>query len=87
MTAATVDSGADWDAGVRIIERLARRGKPFSANDVRDKLRALGFGRHNTGTLFLHAKQQGVIREVGLVKTSSRPTNGKRLSQWIGARP
>jgi hypothetical protein len=86
MTAATdTSTGPDWEAGLSVLSHWASTGQVFSANSVRQHLRELGFGRYTTGSLFLDAEQQQIIRQVGLERSTDRPTHKSRIAQWIGA--
>lgn len=86
MTAAESSdvTGPDWDAGLTVLTHHAARGV-FSCNDCRSELRALGFSRYDTGALFLDAEQQKIIRQVGIERSTDRPTHGSRVARWTSA--
>lgn len=71
--------------GMKVLERWARAGQPFSANDVRAELRAVGLGRWSTGGLFQAAIKAGVLRSVGEVTSNDGPTHAKRIQRYVGA--
>ena len=84
MTAATDTPVADYTLGLALIAKLARTGRPFSSNDCRRELRDLGFSRYTTGRLWQLAETDGLIRQVGLERSSDRATRS-RVVRWIGA--
>lgn len=68
------------------LERLARRGVPFTADDLHAEAGdQLGNASNSAiGGLFSRAARRGLIRHVGYT-TSTRPAaHGRVLRQWCG---
>lgn len=68
----------------RIIAAAARSGQPFSANTLRERFDIAQVPTPLRGARIAEALRQGVIREVGLTRSSDDGTHGKRISLWVG---
>lgn len=69
----------------RAIQRKAKSGKPFTADDVRPS-KTEPDHPNQMGLLFRHASQAGLIQPVGWI-TSTRPSrHGAPIRLWIGTR-
>lgn len=68
----------------RIIRDAARAGQPFSANTLRERFDLAQVPTPLRGARIAEALQQGLIREVGLTRSSDDGTHGKRISLWVG---
>lgn len=73
------------DAGMEVLREFAAKGRPFSANDARSALRAVGCDRYTTGAVFKAAEKARIIRSVGAVTSNSRSTHGKAVARYIAA--
>lgn len=77
---------ARWIAIVdAVIERWAKSGRTFSANDIRDELpvsaRDLVAGRIRSAWM----RKPALIVAVGEVKSTLKSTHAKRITVWLGA--
>lgn len=75
------------ERGLKVIDRWARTGKPFSSNDYRDELALLEVPSKLGGSLIQSAIGRGLIRRIpgaGVVSTDTG-THGKRIAEYIGA--
>lgn len=70
--------------GLAVLERWARTGEPFSANDVRDELRTVGVSRASTGALFGSAIRAGTLTRVGYVRSTDVGTHAKPVMLYVG---
>lgn len=68
-------------AGLDVIRAWARKGRPFSLNDCRADLHAVGVtGQYAPGGLVMRAIKLRIIRKVGLETSTSRATHGKAIA-------
>lgn len=79
-----------WKAGVaRVIAILARRGEPFTNDDVRAEAdqRMLGEPTHCNawGAAMSTARKRGVIQAVGYTTSTQVSRHGAIVRQWRGA--
>lgn len=72
------------EAGLDVIRGWAATGRPFSANDCREELRAVGVTSAGTGALFKAAIKARVIRRVGWVTSTDVGTHAKPVARYIG---
>lgn len=73
------------DAGLKVIEKWAAKGRPFSANDCRAELRAVGVTSSATGALFNAAKTSNLIRAIGAEISTDVGTHKKPIYRYVGA--
>lgn len=74
----------EWAAdALDVITHLARQGVPFTADDLKERLRPAP-DNHITGRVFGIAASRGLITEVGYVKSKHKPRRGGRACQWVG---
>lgn len=73
------------DAGLDVLRRYAAAGRPFSANDVREQLRAVGVESASTGALFNAAIKAKLIRRVGWETSTDVGTHAKPVARYIAA--
>lgn len=84
-----VDSHTDeaWkDAADAAIARLARTGRPFTAEDLTD---LVGMPpRHNAiGSRFTTAARAGLIEEIGYKQSTRAARHASRMLVWRGTNP
>lgn len=83
---ASVNAAADTDDKARIdaaILQVARRGQPFSANDVRPLVpNAPG---PLMGARFNAAAKRGVIKRIGYVASTKANTHAHPVAEWSAA--
>jgi hypothetical protein len=70
--------------GLGVLERWARTGERFSANDVRAVLREVGVSAASMGALFNSAIKAGIIRSVGYEPSDALSTHHKPILRYIG---
>lgn len=71
------------DEGIEVLRARAALGKPFSANDVRDELRAVGIESRATGGLFYAAIKANVLRKVGRTTSDDPGTHHKDVATYV----
>lgn len=68
-----------------IVERWAKSGRPFSANDIRDEVPAVAqrlvAGRLRSAWM----RKPRLIEPVGEIKSDLTSTHAKKICIWIGA--
>lgn len=77
----------EWKSAVDLqIARLARTGRPFTADDVSAVVGDSPTGSQGAmGARFLAASKRGVIRRVGYVKSGRASVHAHPVAQWQGA--
>lgn len=83
MTEPMALDGTWKDDALDVIAHLAQRGVPFTADDLKDRLRPAP-DRYITGRVFGIAASRGLITEVDYVKSKHKPRRGSRLCKWVG---
>lgn len=73
------------DEGLKVLARWAAKGRPFSANQCRAELRAVGVKSASTGALFNAAIAGKVIRSIGWVTSTDPGTHAKPVNRYIAA--
>lgn len=74
----------NYAAGIALLAGMARTGRPFDCNEIRDRLRNLGFGRFTSGRLLQMAESDGLIRQCGVERSTDPRTRGAFVRKWIG---
>lgn len=73
------------DAGLKVIEAWAKKGRPFSVNDCRPELRAVGVKGASTGGLFNAAIAKNLIRPIGSEVSTDEGTHLKPVYRYVGS--
>lgn len=78
-------AAGEWDCAVidQAIREFARRGVPFSANDIRPLLPATT-RRPAIGARFMAARRRGFIRPVGYTPSTDPATRAHPVRVWEG---
>jgi hypothetical protein len=79
--AASDDWKSRWDEAIGY---LARRGAPFTADDVREIAGDPTDHPNATGARFLAAARAGLIRRVGYRKATHEGAHARMVSEWVG---
>lgn len=81
VEALTDQARRDFD---RILAEFTTAGGPFSADDLRWALDCSQIPNRARGGLISGALQRGVIREVGVKRSTHPATHSKRIGIYIG---
>jgi hypothetical protein len=82
--AASDDWKSRWDEAIGY---LARRGGPFTADDVREIAGDPTDHPNATGARFLAAARAGLIRRVGYRSATHEGAHARMVSEWVGVAP
>jgi len=71
------------DDALDVITHLASTGRPFSSDDLKDRLRPAP-DQYITGRVFGIAADRGLITEVGYIRSVHPSRRRSRICQWVG---
>lgn len=83
-----LDGAHSWSrmAAEAVLRELAASGRPFVADDVRERVGSpLGSSVNTMGALFLNAAREGLIVHRGWRQSTRREAHARALRVWIGA--
>lgn len=88
MKQAESNANEQWrQAAINAIDVLAASGKAFTSDTVIAFTEAQGLHTHNLsalGPLFRRASNRAIIGKTGRVVPSTRPSNHRDLTEWVG---
>lgn len=81
-TPMVLDTKDEWfEAADAAIVDLVNRGRPFTADDLRELVPAPGHPNW-VGSAFQHAAGAGLIRQTGFEQSRTKSRNGGVLRRW-----
>lgn len=67
-----------------VVERLAKQGRRFTADDLRKELRPAPH-QNMVGSIFTAAQRQGLIIKVANATSRIKSRNGGHQYEWLGS--